>query len=1244
MLYTLAVLVIASAVVIGVGRALVPHADHLRPWLERTAGERLGQNVTLDRVEAEWPRLTPSLSLIGAELDDGAGNQLRIDRARLEIHLPNLMDRETNLIRLILLGLDLVLEPDEDGRWGAQMAGGGDGDWREQLPMGDLLIRDATVHIRPENWPVTALHLEEGSLQRRGRETHFRGVLNRRAGAEELDLRLLIEHPGQHWARVRGWVGAEGLSLSSPAIPAPTALRLPDELNARTDLQIWLDWDLLENQLALDLDLSLALGDETEPLEARARLESGDRILGLEIAELSQGEDLIGAGLAAARGAGSGSSAGGRETWALAVDALDLHALHQAFQPWLGGQDFWPRALEGQVEDLALAATGDWSVHAAAGQLRRLNLEFAEPLPAISGLDIELGLDGDRLVLKPTGQPRARWRRHIRGDMVLDDISGRVLLTPGTLELQGLAVKGPVADATAHGWIYLTEPRPFLDFVIDVHRVGPTDPRPFLSYRTIPEAAMQWLDASFVHVEQASGLVNLHLRAGTQARDLRPGSYQALIDFTGARLDYWPEWPQAESVDGHAAFIGNRLIGSVDRARFGEVELAAPSLEIAELTDPIMRFALQADEVDAAGLAEVLSAIPEPGWQAVMEPLVWSGPLNATAALTLPFRTIGDWGIAGEIELEETGLGVHPPGLAVDGLTGTVNFDRSGLEPTVLQARLGEQVFDLSASARFEAPAALELEGTFNPSDLAWIRAALGDLADGLSGASHWRFQLDGDEPEGDRGLKMRVESDLAGLSVDWPPPLDKSADTPWPSAATLILDEERQLLEFRIDERLAGRWKGDADGWALGLNAGTSRLPELPEQGVRVDGQLAHLALNDWLALVAAQPHVAPDQPPSAFDLDLALERFELAGLSAGPAELSLHRAADGWTGRIESPELAGSISIPTPLDSGRAVVLDFDRLYAPRAPAVEPDELRNGAAAPDAISEFDPRGLPPVSLAVEDLGWGELALGRARLEAHPSPAGLEVELLDISGADLRLQGSGRWVATDDIPRSEFLGRLTSPSLSAVVAAAGYEAGLEAARSQVDLDLHWPGAPQDFRLQRLIGELDLSLSDGEIPEARPGAGRLLGLASINAIPRRLMLDFRDVFAAGLRFDDIEGRFVLEGGFAETDGLVLRSTAAVITISGQTDMAARRYDQRVLVEPGLGATLPVIGGLAGGPVGAAAGLVLRQLLDRPLRGLAEVHYDVTGPWEAPEIKLVDARLPEEVIDDDADDGSGTPPP
>jgi len=323
--------------------------------------------------------------------------------------------------------------------------------------------------------------------------------------------------------------------------------------------------------------------------------------------------------------------------------------------------------------------------------------------------------------------------------------------------------------------------------------------------------------------------------------------------------------------------------------------------------------------------------------------------------------------------------------------------------------------------------------------------------------------------------------------------------------------------------------------------------------------------------------------------------------------------------------------------LQSRQAVVVDLEHLYLLTSESEAED------APVSSPSLFDPRESFPLTLLIESLYWGELALGVTRVETHLATEGMEIELMDIDGPDLRLQARGRWVnVSDGPPESVMTGRLSSRNVNKLIQATGYQAGLQARQATLDFDLNWPGSPLDFNLFRIEGGLDFVLRGGNIPQASAGAGRLLGLVSFSALPRRLMLDFRDVFSAGFQFDDIEGRFDISEGEAKTDGIKIASPAAVITLTGTTDMIARSYDQSILVEPGLGSTLPVIGGLAGGPVGAAAGLLLRSLFDQPLKGVSEARYSITGPWSEPMIELVDARIAPDApsVSDPTDDSKG----
>ena len=147
---------------------------------------------------------------------------------------------------------------------------------------------------------------------------------------------------------------------------------------------------------------------------------------------------------------------------------------------------------------------------------------------------------------------------------------------------------------------------------------------------------------------------------------------------------------------------------------------------------------------------------------------------------------------------------------------------------------------------------------------------------------------------------------------------------------------------------------------------------------------------------------------------------------------------------------------------------------------------------------------------------------------------------------------------------------------------------------------------------------------NGQIVNLQPGAGRMLGLFSVAALPRRLALDFSDLTDKGLAFDTIHGDFNLRDGNAYTDNLLLRGPAAEIGIAGRTGFAARDYDQTAVVTGNLGASLPVAGALAGGPAVGAALLLFSQVFKEPLKGMTRGYYRITGPWENPNVERVGA--------------------
>jgi len=491
-----------------------------------------------------------------------------------------------------------------------------------------------------------------------------------------------------------------------------------------------------------------------------------------------------------------------------------------------------------------------------------------------------------------------------------------------------------------------------------------------------------------------------------------------------------------------------------------------------------------------------------------------------------------------------------------------------------------------------------------------------------IEGRAPFDIAFESGESTGDaRNLELRMTSSLEGVSSGLPAPLDKPGGAVWPFEMTLPLGDAQQPVRFGIQELFTGEWLMSTDYWQLGLGLGGATV-ELPAaENFIVEGSLPALDVDQWLGLIAETTSNGREVRPNDRGIglsgwvDLTVEDLRVQKASLGTVALSLIREENYWRLTGQGEQVAGSIRFPASGIADRSIVADMTRLAWPASQRDEPMP----AGEPSSV---DPARLPALDLVVRDLQWGELDLGEFRLNSHREDRGLQIEQVSSRRDGLELTGSGEWLRGADGPFSRMRIRLAAADLGQTLDQAGFDLALQRGQAVVELQGRWPGSPLDLSLPRIDGGLDLVITDGVIPEASPGAGRLLGLVSLNSIPRRLRLDFSDVFGEGLSFDRVAGHFDLADGVAATEDMRIDAPAAEVLMRGRTDLENRTYDQTLIVRPGVGSALPVIGALAGGPVGAAAGAALQQIFSKPLSGISEVRYSVTGDWKQPVIEPV----------------------
>lgn len=157
-------------------------------------------------------------------------------------------------------------------------------------------------------------------------------------------------------------------------------------------------------------------------------------------------------------------------------------------------------------------------------------------------------------------------------------------------------------------------------------------------------------------------------------------------------------------------------------------------------------------------------------------------------------------------------------------------------------------------------------------------------------------------------------------------------------------------------------------------------------------------------------------------------------------------------------------------------------------------------------------------------------------------------------------------------------------------------------------------------------GQMQLSLDSGQFLKVNPGAARLMGVLSLQSLPRRFLLDFRDVFDAGFAFDNVSGNVTLNDGVATTNNLRIRGVQAVVLMEGQTDLRRETQDLHVVVVPEVNAGTASLAYAAINPVVGLGTFLAQWLMRKPLMEAGTKEFRITGGWDSPQVVAVPRKL------------------
>jgi len=686
---------------------------------------------------------------------------------------------------------------------------------------------------------------------------------------------------------------------------------------------------------------------------------------------------------------------------------------------------------------------------------------------------------------------------------------------------------------------------------------------------------------------------------------------------------YHKEWPATEESDMEVVLDNARLYTTDNRSVSAGIPVVNAVVDIPDLRDPILSIkSFSTTTLEAIREFSIQSPIAKVfGGQ--LDRVSVSGNASFTLDLSVPLKRerVREFEFVSRIRSNSGTLAIEGFDPPITDLIGEVTIERERISSESLGGQfLGQDVsITLGRSDDPQFTVVATVDGSITEDG---IVEGLGAPLQGLvNGTADYQARIlfpDG-KVEIPSPLTIRIDSELEGLGFDLPEPVGKPAESLLQVSGDIRfmpggeVIESAGFAENRVAWQLAfNKPEGDWDFDRGVVTMGGAVMVPAEVRGLHIRGSTGVVRLQDWLDLsLSGEKKVgAADRIRS---IDLIIDDLYLVGQHLQGHSVKVDRSARDWLVQFDGEDLVGSVFVPYDFGGERAMVLEMERLRLPG------DESES-----DSESILDPRKLPAIELTAKEFAFGDRYLGQVEATLTKTENGLEAASISTTDDTFGIVASGRWLADDDDPlgsHSYITATLTSTDVERTMARLNYQPGISSEEMSMLIDLDWSGSPRADFFDVLGGEVQVRFGDGQLEEVEPGAGRMFGLMSIVALPRRLSLDFSDVFSKGFGFDKIAGKFRIDDGITYTCDLSLEGPAADIGIVGEADLANRTYDQTAIVSANVGNTLPIVGAVVAGPQVAAALLIFSQIFKKPLQEVGQVYYGISGSWDEP---LVDS--------------------
>jgi len=794
---------------------------------------------------------------------------------------------------------------------------------------------------------------------------------------------------------------------------------------------------------------------------------------------------------------------------------------------------------------------------------------------------------------------------------------------------------------TANGKIILTEDSPFVDVKINLDESDIKYVSTLIPSEISPKLS-KWATNSILGGKILSGEI-VYKGYGKDLIFENPRSnFKALFNLGNINLKYHPEWPSINKLGAEVVVDNDELSANVTSGYILDTEINNTSAKIKNLSGNYHHVLI--DTKIYTHTNNVKNFIAQ-------------SPLNETKITEITENIIGNVDISLNLDIplneektkfnslvsfDKTSIESGIPELGLENVSGEIHFNNDeiwanninalyqGIPVTLKLPKINYSELDFIP---FEISGFVNKEFIINQitSFFPGLFNKIENIRTYFSGQSQWTFTLQKSRNNdiGSSNKRIKLSTDLYDTEINLPSPLGKKEN----ELRTLKLEadiDEITVREINInyDNRLFADIFIDNSNELLVKNINIGLEKKHPESKadntISIQGEIDNLSFTDWGNLLNTSKNIENEKKQEKIllgkifvgNLEILNKNFKEVSIDFTNSKIN-----KDWYIIFDGKEINGEASyIKKSKGKNDYLYINFQNLSLSENKNIED------------LTNYKINKIPELEVTIDNFMYKNNELGSLKLKTSKTTENLiNINKLNFKKSGFSINASGSWSKINKINESNFHIKLESDLIKQMFNTFNYgAANIEDGKTSIDISAKWNGSPMDFQMKNLNGQLSMSIEEGQFLEIEPKAGRLFGLLSIQALPRRLSLDFADLFDEGFAFDTIKGNFNLENGQAYTNDLQMIGPSGNIMISGRTGLVTEDYDQIATVIPKVSDSLPVASALFG-PVGVGVGAVLfvaGELFESIPTNIDKIltqQYSIKGSWEDPEINKINSE-------------------